>query len=109
MDEPKRPITMLYGGPLGTYLSGLTSSGHSSTAIPPSSGYKSGAGSSGVIRRSSSRYRPGTGSTSSTASSSSSSYASGTGLSSYYTPQPRRKYDEVLFFLTLANKAINAL
>ncbi|KER23455.1 hypothetical protein T265_08674 [Opisthorchis viverrini] len=93
---------MLYGGPLGTYLSGLsTSSGTSShgTSLSPSNTYNSsstpttylGSG----IRRSNSRYRSSgvsPGSTLSQSPSSSSATTGFTSLSNYYTPQLRRKY-----------------
>ncbi|CAH8644552.1 unnamed protein product [Heterobilharzia americana] len=102
---------MLYGGPLGTYLSGLSSSSLSSAShlTSPSSNYTSPnslsnsnyySGGIGGLRRSSSRYRNSGGSNLSTTSTplntttiSSSSTTSGSNpYSSYYTPPVRRKY-----------------
>ncbi|KAF6774380.1 hypothetical protein AHF37_06492 [Paragonimus kellicotti] len=91
---------MLYGGPLGTYLSGLSSSSSTSTPLSsPPSAYASGQYSNpgylkGGIWRSNSRYRPNTTVNSSISSTpiSSNPTTSSPSLSSYYTPQLRRKY-----------------
>ncbi|TPP65550.1 Protein phosphatase 1 regulatory subunit 12A [Fasciola gigantica] len=86
---------MLYGGPLGTYLSGLSSTSSTPLASSTGSSYTPSAyGSSNYLssglRRSNSRYRsngagPNLAPTSASAQ-------SGSSLSSYYTPQLRRKY-----------------
>ncbi|KAH8862893.1 Myosin binding subunit isoform 2 [Schistosoma japonicum] len=113
---------MLYGGPLGTYLSGLSSSSTSATSHLTSSGstynspgssnlsntnYYSGV--TGGLRRSSSRYRNSTvgssnlsttsttlntttNNSSNISGSTSSTGTSSNPYSSYYTPPVRRKY-----------------
>lgn len=87
---------MLYGGPLGTYLSGLSST--SSTPLTSSTGSSYGTqnvyGSSNYLnsglRRTNSRYRSNGSGTNLTPNSTSTGV--GNSLSSYYTPQLRRKY-----------------
>ncbi|TGZ72413.1 hypothetical protein CRM22_002102 [Opisthorchis felineus] len=93
---------MLYGGPLGTYLSGLSASsgtGSHGTSLSPSNAYNSSSTPTSYlgsgIRRSNSRYRSSgvsPGSTLSPSPSSSSATTGLTSLSNYYTPQLRRKY-----------------
>ncbi|KAA3681090.1 uncharacterized protein DEA37_0010843 [Paragonimus westermani] len=90
---------MLYGGPLGTYLSGLSSSSTSTPLSSTSSTYAPSQYSNpgylrGGIWRSNSRYRPNTTVNSSISSTpiTSNSVTNSPSLSSYYTPQLRRKY-----------------
>ncbi|CAH8435994.1 unnamed protein product [Dicrocoelium dendriticum] len=93
---------MLYGGPLGTYLSGISSASTVTQGPSSSTGYLSNPytppnylGTS--LRRNTSRYRSNTsiGSglpTTSQAVTSNGTSSTSPSLSSYYTPQVRRKY-----------------
>ena len=88
---------MLYGGPLGTYLSGYYAPGSAKSGSPSYTGTGSGpTTSSGLNRTRSGRYRAPSafGSPSSGTNSSISLISPSSSRSSYYTPQTRRKYSD---------------
>ncbi|CAL8100203.1 unnamed protein product [Calicophoron daubneyi] len=96
---------MLYGGPLGVYLSGLssTSSTPYTTSSPSTYGqphYSNPSSYTPGLRRTSSRYRPNAHNNSLSVSSA----AGSGGLSSYYTPQLRRKYSSTEFDSTPSSR-----
>ncbi|KAL7058156.1 hypothetical protein AAHC03_016659 [Spirometra sp. Aus1] len=94
---------MLYGGPLGTYLSGYYAPGAGSTVAAPTSASASSAypsassatsGAGGLTRSRSSRFRTPSAYTVSSAGAGAASTSTTNNRSSFYTPQTRRKYGE---------------
>ncbi|BHF61392.1 hypothetical protein SprV_0100436600 [Sparganum proliferum] len=105
---------MLYGGPLGTYLSGYYAPGAGSTVTTPASASTSSAypssssgtsGAGGLTRSRSSRFRTPSAYTVSSAGAGAASASTTNNRSSFYTPQTRRKYGEESVFQVERSRA----